>query len=89
MDIGKMIAELRAEREQIEHAILALERIARGGAKRRGRPPKWMSAQTSAEPTQPKRRGRPPGAKKSPEARKAQSERMKKYWAERRKHKSK
>ena len=85
MNVLNMIAELPAEREQIEESIIALERIARGGAKRRGRPPKWMSdGQNSAEP---KRRGRPPGAKKSPEARKAQSERMKKYWAERRRKK--
>jgi hypothetical protein len=82
MNVLNMIAELRAEREQIEHVILTLERIARGGAKRRGRPPKWMSDQTSAEP---KRRGRPTGSKLSAAARKAQSERMKKYWAERRK----
>jgi hypothetical protein len=65
MNVLNMIAELRAEREQIEHVILTLERIARGGAKRRGRPPKWMSdGHNSAEPT-PKRRGRPPGAKMS------------------------
>src|SRR5438876_32595 len=48
MNVLNMIA---AEREQIEHAILTLERIARGGAKRRGRPPKWMSDQNSAEPS--------------------------------------
>jgi hypothetical protein len=43
MDILKMLAELRAEREQIEEAIAVIERLALGGAKRRGRPPKWMS----------------------------------------------
>ena len=86
MNVLNMIAELRAEREQIEESIIALERIARGEAKRR--PPKWMSdGQHSGEP-KAKRRGRPPGAKMSPAARKAQSARMKKYWAERRKKKS-
>ena len=56
MDILKMLAELRAEREQIDEAILVLERLARG--KRRGRPPKWMTGM--------KRRGRPPGSKNKP-----------------------
>ena len=30
MDINKMLAELRLEREQIEEAIMTLERLARG-----------------------------------------------------------
>ena len=42
MDVEKMISELRAQRDQIEHAILALERLR---ATRRGRPPKWATAQ--------------------------------------------
>ena len=53
-----MLAELKAEREGVEQAILVLERIASGRSKRRGRPPKWMS--------QVKRRGRPPGSKNKP-----------------------
>ncbi len=60
MDVSKILAELRAEREQIEEAILSLERLARGRGRRRGRPPAWMS---SGEPPAPKRRGRPPGSK--------------------------
>ncbi len=55
MDVLKMLADLRQEREQIEEAILTLERLARGRGKRRGRPPAWMAAI--------KRRGRPPGSK--------------------------
>jgi hypothetical protein len=43
MDILKMLAELRAERERTEEAIAVLERLARGQGKRRGRPPKWMT----------------------------------------------
>ena len=42
MDVAKMLADLRQEREQIEEAILSLERLARGRGKRRGRPPAWM-----------------------------------------------
>ena len=55
MDVIKMLSELRQEREQLEEAILTLERLARGQGKRRGRPPAWLSAL--------KRRGRPPGSK--------------------------
>jgi hypothetical protein len=58
MDVTKMLAELRQEREQIEEAIMSLERLARGRGKRRGRPPAWM--------TEIKRRGRPPGSKNKP-----------------------
>ena len=58
MDINKMLAELRNEREQIEEAIMTLERLARGRGRRRGRPPAWMSMI--------KRRGRPPGSKNRP-----------------------
>ena len=39
MDINKMLAELRLEREQIEEAIMTMERLARGRGRRRGRPP--------------------------------------------------
>lgn len=42
MDVMKILAELRQEREQIEEAILSLERLARGRGRRRGRPPAWM-----------------------------------------------
>lgn len=60
MDIIKMLAELRQEREQVEEAIMTLERVARGRGKRRGRPPAWMTAT--------KRRGRPPGSKNKPKS---------------------
>jgi hypothetical protein len=42
MDVAKILAELRQEREQIEEAILSLERLASGRGRRRGRPPSWM-----------------------------------------------
>ena len=60
MDVAKMLAELREEREHIEEAILTLERLARGRGKRRGRPPAWMA--------EIKRRGRPPGSKNKPKS---------------------
>jgi len=55
MDVTKILADLRQEREQLEEAILSLERLARGRGKRRGRPPAWM--------VETKKRGRPPGSK--------------------------
>ena len=58
MDVLKMLTDLRREREQIEEAILTLERLAQGRGRRRGRPPLWMS--------EVKRRGRPPGSKNKP-----------------------
>jgi len=42
MDVIKMLAELRQERDQLEEAIMTLERLARGRGRRRGRPPAWM-----------------------------------------------
>jgi hypothetical protein len=60
MDVSKILAELQAERAQIEEAILSLEKLARGRGKRRGRPPSWLSDTAEAAP---RRRGRPPGSK--------------------------
>ncbi len=60
MDVSKILAELRQEREQLEEAIVSLERLAAGRGKRRGRPPAWMS--------EAKKRGRPPGSKNKPAA---------------------
>jgi hypothetical protein len=60
MDLMKMIAELRQQRQQIEEAIIGLERLARGEGKRRGRPPAWMKQVVDSAP---KRRGRPPGSR--------------------------
>ena len=57
MDVTKILSELREERQQIEEAIVSLERLARGRGRRRGRPPTWM-AEAGV-----KRRGRPPGSK--------------------------
>jgi hypothetical protein len=62
MEISKILAELRQEREQLEEAILSLERLAAGGKKRRGRPPAWM-ANIKAEAAGEKRGpGRPKGS---------------------------
>ncbi len=52
MDINKIIKDLRSERDDIERAIIALEKVL--GGKRRGRPPSWMKAME--EPAQTKSR---------------------------------
>ena len=67
MDVNKILVDLRQEREQIDEAIMSLERLARSRGRRRGRPPSWLAT--------PKRRGRPPGSKnKSSKASQAGSE---------------
>jgi hypothetical protein len=55
MNINQMLNDLKAERTQIEEAIITMERLARGRGRRRGRPPAWM--------TTVKKRGRPAGSK--------------------------
>jgi hypothetical protein len=57
MDVSKILTELKEERQQIEEAIISLERLARARGPRRGRPPAWIADVTA------KRRGRPPGSK--------------------------
>jgi hypothetical protein len=49
MDLKKMIGELEAERDRLDHAILALERLSRAPQSKRGRPPKWLSDITSGD----------------------------------------
>ena len=41
MNLPKLIAELQAERDRIDQAILALERLSVANSKRRGRPTRW------------------------------------------------
>src|ERR1700679_2402590 len=53
MDVSKILEELRQEREQLEEAILSLERLALGRGWRRGRAPSWM--------VEAKKGGRPRG----------------------------
>lgn len=68
---------LIAERDRIDQAIKLLQG---------GRPGAASAAKPKAAKKAAKRRGRPP---LSDEARKAQSEKMKAYWAERKKKASK
>ena len=53
MDISRILADLRAERVQIEEAIITLERLAEGRGKRRGRPPTWLVEARKQDATPP------------------------------------
>lgn len=72
MDVAKILAELKAERAQIEEAILSLERLALGRKRGPGRPRNSIGLGANLESgestvtvptTGVKRRGRPPGSK--------------------------
>ncbi len=63
MNLTKILEELRQEREQIDQAILSLERLAAGSGPRRGRPPAWLLAQRG--------RNRPTKSKDAPAAKTA------------------
>ena len=81
MDIHRILAELRSEKERLEEAILTIERLAAGSlGKRRGRPPKWMANVKVAE-------GASPASKKrrrfSAATRKRMAEAQRKRWASR------
>jgi hypothetical protein len=41
MDLLKMIAELQTEKQRLDEAILALERLSTSNARHRGRPTRW------------------------------------------------
>lgn len=67
MDIRQLLEQLIQERDQLDEAILSLERLGAGQGKRRGRPPAWLKSNNTKEASpaagKPKRRGRPPGKK--------------------------
>lgn len=65
MDLKKVLEQLRAERADLDAAILSLERLQKEGRPRRGRPPKALAQLKS----QVRRPPEPPDA-----GRKAESE---------------
>jgi hypothetical protein len=58
MDVEKILAEMRLEREQLEDAIASLERLERP-VKRRGRPPGWLAEIRKAQETVGKKKKMP------------------------------
>ena len=62
MNLSGILADLRGQRDQLSVAIACFERLAMGGAKRRGRPPAWLAKVKVAEApaaVTAKKRGRP------------------------------
>ena len=75
MPVDQILTLLISERDKLNRAIEALQ----GSAKRRGRPPKAVAGTTAPIASTPKRKRR------SAAQRKAQADRMKAYWAAKRK----
>ena len=57
MDVEKILAEMRLEREQLEDAIASLERLERP-VRGRGRPPAWLAEIRKAQETGGQNMGR-------------------------------
>jgi hypothetical protein len=74
MDLTKMIAELREQKQALEQTMMMLERLARSQGKRRGRPPLFLSKTSQASPA---RKRRPFSA----ETRKKMAAAQRKRWA--------
>lgn len=81
MSIDEIIQLITAERDRLNMALAALQGTQR--PKRRGRPPKNPLA---AAPARIQKQGRPRFTKAQ---REAQAERMRQYWAKRRKQEAK
>jgi hypothetical protein len=82
MDTNQIVAVLIQERDRLNRAIEALS----GSVKRRGRPPR--TAATQAAPTTPAAKVATPKPRRKARSAaqlKAHSERMKAYWAKKRK----
>jgi len=79
MNLNNMLSELRSELQHLEEAILVIQRLAAGGAKRRGRPPKWMAseAESAGVASTPTRKRKPFSAA----TRKKMAEAQRKRWA--------
>ncbi len=84
MSTDEILQLLTAERDKLNLAIAALQGLT--AQKRRGRPPRNPLAAVSAPAAPARKRGRP---KLSQAQRDAQAERMRQYWANRRKQEAK
>ncbi len=82
MDFAKIIAELKAERERIDQAMSALDRVAQSSVRRRGRRPNWM-LETGANIVTGSFKKRVV----SPEARQRMAEAQRRRWAKARESK--
>ena len=64
MDVLKILADLRRERDQLDEAILTLERLMQGQG-RRGRPPGWIKKQKELAALEVKGKGKRPASPKA------------------------
>lgn len=62
MDLDKVLAQLRADLENVDQAILSLERLRQATHRRRGRPPLWLSGDHNKKPARPPRARKTRGA---------------------------
>jgi hypothetical protein len=60
MDLKAILKQLIEEKNHLDQSILAIERLASSGMRRRGRPPNWIK---EAKAEIPRKRGRPAKAK--------------------------
>jgi hypothetical protein len=81
MDIFSILQELRSQRDQMDEAIHALERIVAGQGKRRGRPPAWMAAVKSKTESEQAGTGVRKKRALSPEARAKMAAAQRRRWA--------
>ena len=49
MDLNRIIADLKAERDVLAATIECLERLAAGRGRKRGRPPAWLSVRGAVQ----------------------------------------
>jgi hypothetical protein len=84
MNLTKMIAELREQKQALEATMMMLERLVRGQGKRRGRPPLYLSQAGESNESGPARKRRPFSA----ETRKKMAAAQRKRWAAVRKNKA-
>lgn len=78
MNLTKMIAELKEQKQALEETMIMLERLARSQGKRRGRPPLFLSkALSQTGDGSPARKRRPFSA----ETRKKMAAAQRKRWA--------
>jgi hypothetical protein len=68
MDLLRIIAELQDERDRLDEAIEALERLVSGKARRRGRPPNWLKQQSNPPATLDAAQRTPSSSSRNPES---------------------
>jgi ribosomal protein S12 methylthiotransferase accessory factor YcaO len=66
VDLNRIILDLKAERDRLAAAIECLEQLVAGRARKRGRPPKWLSER--GEGTQPSNADAPKNDSERPPA---------------------